>query len=189
MPGIPQGRSIRETQGGSVTLVQIDENGVQATPLAVDLLRFAVIPVDLAGDGDLMDRFATALAAVSPGDAMLAARLSVSNAGPLAGDPAYVRQMAEEAAQTLPGVYIEAVRFTAAADRAAPAIVADLAALMQQDAATPGFRDEAAAAVEEWRRALPREIADVLDPSTLDDLIVEGLDTVIMRLATATDRS
>lgn len=188
MPGIPQGRSIRETQGGSVSLVEIDQSGVRATPFPVDLLRFAVVPVDLSGEGNPIDQFTAALAAATPGDATLAARLLVTGAGPLAGDPAYARSLAEEAAATLPRVQIETLRFATTPDRTAPGILADLALMMQQDVATPGFRDEAAGVLDEWRKALPREIADVLDQQILDDLITEGLDTVIQRLATAADR-
>ncbi len=52
MPGIPQGRSVREMEGGSATLVDLDLQGVRVHTVPLELLRFVRVPVDFAGVGD-----------------------------------------------------------------------------------------------------------------------------------------
>ena len=52
------------------------------------------------------------------------------------------------------------------------------------DAATPGFRDEVQAQLEEIRAALPAEIRDVLGDDWLDELIETGVETMALRLGT-----
>ncbi|SEM61350.1 DNA repair exonuclease SbcCD nuclease subunit [Loktanella fryxellensis] len=188
MPGIPQGRSIRETAGGSVTLVDIGLDGIRATPLAVDLMRFATVTVDLAGAGDAARAISDALLAARPADAALAARVVLTGAAALAGDRAYARALVEQAAEALPDVHIETVQLCEVGPHTAPGVLADLAAMMQQDAASPGVRDEAAAALDDWRRALPRDVAHVLSDAVLDELMAEGRDAVVHRLARAAGR-
>ena len=51
MPGIPQGRHIREARGGSVTLVDIDGSGSQATVIPVQAVAFREADVHLQ-DGE-----------------------------------------------------------------------------------------------------------------------------------------
>lgn len=185
MPGIPQGRSIRETAGGSVTMVTVDLDGIRATARPVDLLRFATVAVDLDGCDDPVAAIADALAAARPADAALAARVVLTHAAAFAGDHSYARALVAEAADALPHVHVETVRLHRVAPQTAPGVLADLAMLMRQDAATPGVRDEAAAALDDWRRALPPDIADLLGVAALDDLMAEGCDTVVHRLARA----
>ena len=122
----------------------------------------------------------------SPGrlheDVEVAARLLIRGAGTLAAEAGFARQLAEQVAEEIDGVHVEAVRFVRQMDRPAPGIVADLARLMMEDAQTTGFRDEALAFLEDWRATLPSEVAEALDPAELDALIAEGLEAVIQRL-------
>jgi hypothetical protein len=79
-------------------------------------------------------------------------------------------------------VHIEAVRLVSSPERVAPGVVAELAALMKQDSETAGFRDEALSLIEDWRAAMPAEVAEAFDPAELDAMIAEGLDAVVARL-------
>lgn len=185
MPGIPQGRSIREPGLGSATLVEIDSDGARAREVPVALLGFAQVALDLssaATQGDQIDRMADALRTASIPHAAIALRLTLRGAGTLAGDPAFARELAQQAADQVDGAFVEALRFDQALDTTAPGVLTDLAAFMADAAATPGFRDEAAALLADWRKALPRDIADVLAPEALDELITEGIDGVVARL-------
>ena len=185
MPGIPQGRSIRETGGGSATLVTLGPDGPEAQEIPIAGLRFDTVAVPMADAETQADQLACltrTLQARARADGLSALRLTLQDAGPLAGDPGFARQLAEEAAEGLPGLFIEAVRFADSAPRTAPGVLADLAEMMRDEAKATGFRDEAAATLDDWRRALPREIADVLGPDALDDLIADGIDIALRRL-------
>ncbi|SDY28598.1 DNA repair exonuclease [Citreimonas salinaria] len=56
MPGIPQGRSVRETEGGSATLVTLDLDGPRICEIPLDILRFVRVPVNFAGATDQAGR-------------------------------------------------------------------------------------------------------------------------------------
>lgn len=186
MPGIPQGRSIREDGNGTATLVEIDQNGVRATEVPIALLTFRRAEVDLAGSETQAGQIAalsTALRGLSKSEGKVAVRLVLRHAGALAGSTAFARALADEAAEQVDDIHVEAVRFAPDAARTDSGVLSEMAALMAQDAATPGFRDEAAMLLDDWRKALPREIADVLALENLDDLLAEGLETVIARLS------
>lgn len=184
MPGIPQGRSVRETDGGSVTLVELDLNGARATALPVELLRFARLPVALAEGVDRRDAMRRALdGAMTPG-VLLAARFDLTGSAAEIGDIRFATAQAQELAAELDGVFIEAVRAHLIHAARPEGAAGDLAQLMREDAATPGFRDQARAALADWRGALPRDIADLLDDDHLDALIDEGVETMALRLGT-----
>ena len=100
-----------------------------------------------------------------------------------------MQQLAEAACEEIDGVHVEAVRLVSAPERVAPGIVAELAALMKEDAETAGFRDEALAILEDWRAAMPAEVAEALDPAELDAMIAEGLDAIVARLTIAGEPS
>ena len=185
MPGIPQGRHAREMGRGSATLVEIDGGGVRAREIALAVVAFETLEIDLGGVASLGDRMAAigkALAGAAHEDVEVAARLLIRGAGTLAAEAGFARQLAEQVAEEIDGVHVEAVRFVRQVDRPAPGIVADLARLMLEDAQTTGFRDEALAFLEDWRATLPSEVAEALDPAELDALIAEGLEAVIQRL-------
>jgi hypothetical protein len=91
---------------------------------------------------------------------------------------------AREAAEAVTGVFVDRVRLRPAARALDMEAADDLASLMLTDAATPGFRDEVQAQLEELRAALPTEIRDVLEDDRLDDLIAAGVETMALRLGT-----
>jgi len=187
MPGIPQGRSIRETEGGSATLVEIDLQGARAREVPLELLRFARVPVDFTGVVDQSGRDArlrAALEAVAGEKVMVAARLDVSGIHGELGDPRMLEAQAREAAEALAGVFVDRVRLRAAARAPDAEAAKDLSAMMRADAATPGFRDEVRAQLDDLRAALPPEIRDVLADDRLDALIDAGVETMTQRLGT-----
>jgi len=192
MPGILQGRHAGETGRGSATLVEIDGNGVRARVIAIAAVAFQTIDVDLAQAASLGERreaIGRALAAAARPDHEIAARLRIRGAGSLAAKAALAQQLAEAACEEIDGVHVEAVRLVSAPERVAPGIVAELAALMKEDAETAGFRDEALAILEDWRAAMPAEVAEALDPAELDAMIAEGLDAIVARLTIAGEPS
>jgi len=187
MPGIPQGRSIREAEGGSATLVEIDLAGVRAREVPLELLRFARVPVDFAGVADQAGRDArlrAALEAATVGDVIVAARLEAAGSPAELGDPRMLEAQAREAAQAVAGVFVDRLRLRPAARALDAEAAEDLASLMRVDAATPGFRDEVRIQLEELRAALPPEIRDELGDDRLEELIEAGVETMALRLAT-----
>ena len=171
MPGIPQGRSVREVDGGSATLVEIDLDGVRARPLPVELLRFTEIEADLTGAEDQATRAARigrALAGAQHDDVLIAARLHLRGGSADLGDPAMLEALAREAVEDIDGVFVDKVRIHLTSPAAEGAEIGDLAALMQADAAGPGFRDAALADLAELRAALPSEIRDELAEADID---------------------
>lgn len=188
MPGIPQGRSIRETEGGSATMVEIDLQGVRAREVPLELLRFARVPVDFSGVADQAGRDARlrkALDVVAGGEVIIAARLEAAGSPAELGDPRMLEVQAREAAEAVAGVFVDRLRVRPAARGLDAEAAEDLATLMRTDAATPGFRDEVLAQLEELRGALPAEIRDVLDGDRLDELIEAGVEMMALRLGTA----
>ncbi|TYB81720.1 DNA repair exonuclease [Maritimibacter fusiformis] len=188
MPGIPQGRSIRETEGGSATLVEVDLAGVRAREVPLELLRFARVPVDFAGVANQAGRDArlrAALEAVAEGDVMIAARLEAAGSPAELGDPRMLEAQAREAAEAMAGVFVDRVRLRPVGRAPDAEAAEDMSPLMRADAATPGFRDEVQAQMAELRAALPPEIRDVLDDDRLDELIEAGVETMELRLGTA----
>jgi hypothetical protein len=186
MAGIPQGRHVNEPGRGSVTLVRIDENGTEATEIPVAMLAFQTIDADLSGVGtqaEAEDALAGALRACARADHAVAARLRLRGAGPAFGDAGYALALAERAAETVDGVWVEGVRRAAASGAAPPGSVADLAALMRAEAATPGFRDGALQALQAWRATMPPEIAEALPDADFDALLAEGLESVVAALS------
>ncbi|PWR03151.1 hypothetical protein DKT77_08010 [Meridianimarinicoccus roseus] len=185
MPGIPQGRSIRETAGGSATLVELDLDGVRARAMPLELLRFVRLEVELAGVEDQAGRDARlhmALTDAATPGALVAVRLEASGSAAELGDPAMLQAQAEAAAEATDGVFLDRLRLRPSVRAAVPGAADDLAALMREDAATPGFRDEVRAAIRDLREALPGDIRDTLDDGELDALIDEGVALMALRL-------
>jgi DNA repair exonuclease SbcCD nuclease subunit len=186
MAGIPQGRHVNEPGRGSVTLVSIDENGAEATELPVAMLAFQTSDADLSDaetQAEAEDALAGALRACARPDHAVAVRLRLRGAGPAFGDAGYALALAERAAESVDGVWVEGVRRAAASDAPPPGSVADLAALMREEAATPGFRDGALQALRAWRATMPPEIAEALPDADFDALLAEGLEAVVAALS------
>lgn len=185
MPGIPQGRSIRETEGGSATLVEIDLQGVRARPVPVELLRFMRVPVNFSDVTDQAGRDArlrAALEAVAEDRVMVAARLEAVGSAVELGDPLMLEAQAREAADAVAGVFVDRLRVKPSARELDAEAAEDLAALMRADAVSPGFRDEVKSEIAELRGALPAEIRDVLGEEQLNELIEAGVETMALRL-------
>lgn len=192
MPGIPQARHAGETGRGSATLVEIDGDGARAREIALAVVAFETIDVDLAAAASLGERreaIGRALVAAARPGHEIAARLRLSGAGSLAAEASLALKLAEAACEEIEGVHIEAVRLVSSPERVAPGMVAELVALMRADSETPGFRDEALALIEDWRAAMPTEVAEAFDPAELEALIAEGLDAVVARLTRAGEPS
>lgn len=189
MAGIPQGRHVNEPGRGSVTLVRIDENGAQPTEIPVAGLAFDTVDADLSGaetQADAEDALAPALRACARDGHAVAVRLRLRGAGPAFGDAGFALALAEqaaEAAEAVEGVSVEGVRRVASANAPQPGAIADLAALMRDEAATPGFRDSALQALQAWRATLPPELAEAVPDADFDALLTEGLDAVVAALA------
>ncbi len=187
MPGIPQGRSVREMEGGSATLVDLDLQGVRVRAVPLELLRFVRVPVGFAGVGDQArrdERLRMALAGALAKDVLIAARVEATGTPAELGDPMMLEAQLREAADRVEGVFVESLRLHVAERASSEESADDLAALMRADAATPGFRDEVQVVLSELRTALPSEIRDVLDESELDELIEAGVETMTLRLGT-----
>lgn len=187
MPGIPQGRSIRETEGGSATLVTLDLDGVHQRTVPLELLRFAHVPVDLSGADTQTERdeaLRAALRGAVVEGVLVSARLHARGTAEELGDPRMLEAQAREAGEAMEEIFVESLRVvpvTATGDTSEAA--GDLTRMMQEDAAAPGFRDEVTAAVAELRAALPAEIRDALEDGLMDALIEEGIAEMSLRLA------
>ncbi|MCC1492618.1 DNA repair exonuclease [Cognatishimia sp. F0-27] len=185
MPGIPQGRSIRETEGGSATLMEIDLHGVRQREVPLELLRFTRVVVDFSGVGDQAGRDArlrAALEAVATRSVMIAVRLDAVGSPAELGDPRMLEAQAREAAGALAGVFVNRLKLRPATHAPDSDMAEDLVTLMRADAATAGFRDEVLAQLKDLRAALPQELRDVLAEDRLDALIEAGVETMALRL-------
>ncbi|NDU99818.1 DNA repair exonuclease [Pseudoroseicyclus sp. CLL3-39] len=190
MSGIPQGRHIREANGGSVTLVDIDGLGARAEALPVGLVAFRQMelpmPAEEAQDVRT-DRVRKALAAGRSGDAPTVLRVMMS--GP--GAQVFSAQSGEAArflgalAEDIEGVHLDRVLVRAGNMPETAALVSDLAMAMREEVKSPGFRDEAERILADLRDVLPSELREVLDAGELDELIEEGLAAVAARLSQA----
>jgi DNA repair exonuclease SbcCD nuclease subunit len=185
MPGIPQGRSIRETAGGSATLVEIDLQGVRAREVPLELLRFARVQVDFSGVADQGGRSARLRAAMEEAvgdEVMIAARLEATGSPAELGDPQMLEAQAREVAEALKGVFVDRLQLRPVARALDAEAAEDLATLMRADAETPGFRDEVQAQLQEFRAALPAALRDQFGDDRLDELIEAGVETMALRL-------
>jgi DNA repair exonuclease SbcCD nuclease subunit len=190
MSGIPQGRHIREADGGSVTLVDIDGHGVRAEAIPVELVAFREIEVPMIADeaqDARADRVREALAAARAGDVPTVLRVALSGPGAqvFAARSGEAARFLEVLTADMEGLHLDRVLVRAGKSPAAPALVGDLAAAMREEAKSPGFRDEAERTLADLRDVLPAELRDVLDPAELDALIEEGLAAVAARLSQA----
>jgi hypothetical protein len=193
MAGIPQGRHIREGQGGSVTLVEVDGLGTRATAIPVEVLAFRDIALALPGgeaqDAQVLRARDGLLAAAAPGLAtVLRVTLTGPGAQPFAARQDEARRFLASVAEDLDDVHLDRVSVAPGAARASSAAIGDLAALMQDEAAKPGFADAAQRWLGDLRDALPPEVRDALDPGDLEDIVAEGLAAVTARLMLEGDK-
>lgn len=188
MAGIPQGRHIREGQGGSVTLIEIDGLGARAEEIPVETVAFREIdlslPADEAQDARLR-RVREQLGEATAGGEATVLRVTLRGPGtqPFSAKGGDARAFLATLAEDVEGLHLD--RVLVAPDEAQPptAVVGELAALMQEETTKPGFEDEAGRILAELRDALPTEVRDALGPDELDNLIQAGLGAVTARLS------
>jgi len=188
MPGIPQGRHVREPGRGSATLATVVAGQVRAEVVPIARLAFETREVALGGaatQGAALAALDAALRAARAEDHDVAVRLVLRDAGAPAAEAGYGEALAAQAAAGIEGVTLDSLRFAPGAGPVAAGAVAELAGMMRAVAASPGFRDEAAALLAEWRARLPREARAALPDAALEGLIADGLAAVTARLAPA----
>lgn len=192
MPGIPQGRDIGEPGVGSVTVVEIGLDGVRAEARTVASLAFEQVDVLLQAGATQTDRFEritesaqAAQTRQASAETILRLVLRGPGAAPMLADAEAGQAMAREALAALDGIHLDKVRIRPDADAPSARDLGDLAALMQEEAAKQGFRDEIRAELAEWRRALPAELRDIVAEDEIDALAAEGLSGVLARLTGA----
>lgn len=187
MAGIPQGRHVNEAEGGTATLVTMDANGVKADPRPIASLAFERLVVPLEAGGTQTARqgaiaSAAAARAVPGRDVAIRVILDGPGAVPLMAEAGAARAFVEEACTGIEGVHLDKVELRAGAAPEPSADRAELAALMGEEAAKEGFRDEVEALLAEWRKSLPAEIRDVVGPDAFDVLAEAGMASVLSRL-------
>lgn len=138
-PGNPQGRHVRETGSRGATLVEVHESEVVSlTHVATDVLRWAALPVDVAGvehknDLAVMLRFALDVARREAEGRPLIARVTLHGAttlhSSLVANPAEIEAECRNAAAAIGhDLYIEKVRIVT---RPVEGEATDLSALEQ----------------------------------------------------------
>ena len=191
MAGIPQGRDIGEPGAGSVTLVEIGLDGVRAEARAVAPMAFERVEVALDDGMTQTGRFeriaeGAEAARRAERETILRVVLRGPGAAALQGDAEGARAFARAAMEAVEGVHLDKVEI--APDEAAPPVheLGDLAAMMAEEIAKPGFRDEIAAELAEWRRDLPADLRrTMLGEGEIDALAAEGVAAVLARLGGA----
>ncbi|MDD7969844.1 metallophosphoesterase family protein [Roseinatronobacter alkalisoli] len=192
MPGIPQGRDIGEADGGTVTLVTVDDDGtLHLAERCVALASFCPVRVDVTGLDqwhDLLGAIRTGLEQTQRRAPHLVARLRLTGATPLAQRLLRDRDLAlaeaQELARGLGQTWVEKLVLDLGNKTSVSGELAQLAALIDDE-----FRqsDSFLAALDDMRAtlqaALPPEPAlragfDQLDPAVID----EGLAQVLARL-------
>ena len=194
MPGIPQGRHIREPGVGSVSLVTLgDRTGDVATVEAIPVARlvFDTIDIDMTGlrDGAARaDAVAAAIADAADPDRDVALRITLrgDGAAPWADDP---RTHLAPIVEGVAGLHVESVHLADVTPREANPLADDFLRLMREEAAKPTFRSRAAESLATLTRSLPPELqaemeAD-LSEAGIEALLDEGMTGVMARLGAA----
>lgn len=202
MPGIPQGRSVKESGPKSVTIGVIHDNGqIDIEERLVQVAQFERIEVDVSGLSDMRDlvecldvAFGEAASSIECG--FLVARLNLVGSTPLAPrlerDRDLVLEEARQAATRAGKTFVELVEIdvsTESQDDPSALPINELASLMKAD--------ELQATKEHLRQVLvplisklPLEVRDALAPSgateneMLDAWGRRGMKKVIARLMT-----
>lgn len=185
MPGIPQGRHIREPGRGSATLATFEAGGITLAEIPLAGLVFQEVDVDLSGvetQDQWIEQVAATCRALQTSEHQIALRLWLTGDELTGGDAGFASALAEQALEDLAEVSLDSVRRRESEAFVPPGALADLARMMTEDAQTPGFRDEAADMLTNWRSALPRDIAAELEDDALNDLIEQGVQAVMARL-------
>ena len=181
MPGIPQPRHFGERNGGTVTLVSLDEGTPEFERRAIGHLGFSECALDLRACSDQQEVLRSLrdalLSAQVPGRDM-AVRLQVTSDR---FGMELVAELAAEVLDSIDGVFLDKVK-SAPSPRKLGAETDDLVRLMRDEMVEDGFRQAALQQLEELRLALPSEIVDELDEGGLDGLLEEAIAEVSLTL-------
>ncbi|MER9222631.1 DNA repair exonuclease [Mesorhizobium sp. M0644] len=203
MPGIPQGRDIKEAGEKSATLVTIRDHGsVEIEERLTSVAQFERLNVDLIGTvewPEVATRIRDALEQLRSNvrSRHVLARVNLSGATPLSWQLIRDRDLllaeAQQVAGQLGDTWIEKLDLNvlspgteAVEDTADP--IYELAASMRSDATSEAFRAEARAFIQKTVAELPAEGRDFAGKSEadldlfLDTALARGIDQVTARL-------
>lgn len=181
MPGIPQPRHFGERTGGTVAIVELDDDTPKIERHHVGHLRFTECVLDLSQCSDVQEVLSTlrsALQGAQHPEHQTAVRLQVTTGHHTAD---MLTALANELLDNIERVYVDKVK-VAAPKQQVDAKADDLVRLMRAELNEPGFQLAAEEILEELRNALPREIADELTEDALDDLLEEAIAEVTLSL-------
>ncbi|MCR9059502.1 MAG: DNA repair exonuclease [Rhodobacteraceae bacterium] len=181
MPGIPQPRHFGERTGGTVAIVELDDDMPKIERHHVGHLRFTECTLDLSQCSDVQEVLSTlrsALQGAQHPENHTAVRLQVTTGHHTAD---MLTALANELLDNIERVYVDKVK-VAAPKQQVDAKADDLVRLMRAELSEPGFQLATKEILEELRNALPREIADELAEDTLDDLLEEAITEVTLSL-------
>lgn len=162
MPGMPQGRDIGEDGPKSATLIHVGEDGLRIEERPTAGILFLRADCDVGGAREMADVLAAVRRAISgaAGAVPVVVRLRLTGRTDLTWqirrDLDLITAMAAEAGAPL-GVWIDRILAETALPQEAPdpGAAGELAALITEIAARPGFEAEALAAVAEVVEDLP----------------------------------
>lgn len=181
MPGIPQPRHFGERTGGTVAIVELDDDMPKIERHHVGHLRFTECVLDLSQCSDVQEVLSTlrsALQGAQHPEHHTAVRLQVTTGHHTAD---MLTALASELLDNIERVYVDKVK-VAAPKQQVDAKADDLVRLMRAELTEPGFQLAAEEILEELRNTLPREIADELAEDALDDLLQEAIGEVTLSL-------
>lgn len=181
MPGIPQPRHFGERTGGTIAVVELDDDTPKIERHHVGHLRFAQCVLDLSQCSDVQEVLSTlrsALQGAQHPEHHTAVRLQVTT-GHYTAD--MLTALANELLDNIERVYVDKVKVTAPKQQVDPK-ADDLVRLMRAELTEPAFQLAAEEILEELRNALPREIADELTEDASDDLLEEAIAEVTLSL-------
>ncbi|WP_286201061.1 DNA repair exonuclease [Labrenzia sp. 5N] len=181
MPGIPQPRHFGERTGGTVAIVELDDDTPKIERHHVGHLRFTECALDLSQCSDVQEVLSTlrsALQGAQHPEHHTAVRLQVTTGHHTAD---MLTAFANELLDNIERVYVDKVK-VAAPKQQVDAKADDLVRLMRAELTEPGFQLAAEEILEELRNTLPREIVDELSEDPLDDLLEEAIAEVTLSL-------
>ena len=183
MPGIPQPRHFGERDGGSVTLVSLEQSPPVFERRAIGRLGFMECKLDLSACNDQQEvvrKLRDVLSNAKDTERDIAVRLSIISDKYA---QASLVELVEEELETIDGVFLDRLKLLPL-PQLPGAESDDLVRLMKQEIKEEGFRQLAIEQLKELRDALPSEISDELDEGELDILLEEAITEVTMSLHT-----
>ncbi len=195
-PGVLQGRHVRETGAKGALLVEVGDGGVSLERLILDVVRWHVAEVDISAcesPGDVARSLGDALrglveqADASLDERLLAVRLILAGRSALHGalslEGARLREeaLAQAAAITTDGLFIEKIQLATQPAVAAEALarrhdaIADLLAVLEQAGLDQALTGELGAHLTDLLKHVPAEVQQALRDS--DPELIQGIET------------